>query len=134
MLLTHQQQHAGALVVALRGEAGVAEAQTLTELIIQLAATRPPKLIFDLSRLTFISSLATGELAALAASLRTYDCRLGIAGAPPMTLSALHRVRLDHYYEMFDSVELAISQFTGTSLRLEAVGLASPAQQPTSSI
>ena len=111
MLHVNQHDRDGVRLVTLQGEAGVAEAQELTSTIIDLAASRPKKLVFDLSRLTFISSLALGELASLADSLRRFECRMALAGASTMVKSALRRVRLDQAYEMFDAPELAIEDF-----------------------
>lgn len=122
MLYLEQHDHDGVCVMSLRGEAGVAEAQVLTDGIIALAAARPQRLVFDLSALTFISSLAMGDLASLAAALRRYGCRLAIAGATPLMRGALHRVRLDRAYEMFEALEPALREFgsAGADLQLAA--------------
>lgn len=116
MLQILQQEREGGCVVSLRGEAGVAESQALTEVIIQLAAQRPPVLVFDISGLTFISSLAMGEFASLAGALRKHGCRLAIAGASPMIRTALRRFRLDTSYEMADSYEQALAHAGGLTL------------------
>jgi anti-anti-sigma factor len=55
---------ADGVVVVLRGEAGVAEAGALERLLLSLVARRPSSVIFDLSELLFISSLAMGVLVA----------------------------------------------------------------------
>ena len=113
MLHIDQHDEDGVSVVVLRGEASVAEAQMLTEVIIPLAAERPAKLLFDLSQLRFISSLALGEMSSLAAALRRFETRLAIAGASPHVRSGLHRVRLNRQYAMFDSVEEALAYLAG---------------------
>lgn len=128
MLFLEQHDHDGVCVMSLRGEASVAEAQILTEGIISLAAARPPRLVFDLCALTFISSLAMGDLASLAAALRRYGCRLAIAGATPQTRGALRRVRLDRAYEMFDALEPALRELNGPGAALHEI--ASGRDQP----
>jgi anti-anti-sigma factor len=52
------------MVVRLRGEAGVVEADALEAALLRLAARRPAKVTFDLSGLEFISRLAMGVLVA----------------------------------------------------------------------
>ena len=108
MLHVNQHERDGVHLVALCGEAGVAEAQELTSTLIDLAASRPKRLVFDFSKLTFISSLAVGELVSLAVSLQRFECRIAVAGASTMVRSALRRARLDRAYEMFDTLEVAI--------------------------
>ena len=125
MLYVDQHDENGVSVVALRGQAGVPESPALTEVIILLAAARPAKLLFDLSNLTFISSLSLGELASLAAALRKFKSRLALAGVSPQIRSALHRARLDRQYEVFDTVAAAIGEITGPA---ELAGLGADAQ------
>ena len=72
MLQIQQLDRDGVKLVVLRGEAGVAEAPDMSALMIDLAASRPKKLVFELTGLPFISSMAMGEMAALAAALRRF--------------------------------------------------------------
>jgi anti-anti-sigma factor len=65
------------VVVWLRGEAGVAEARVLEASLSRLVARRPARVIFDLSELRFLSSLAVVVLvgyrrAAVRAGVRVY--------------------------------------------------------------
>jgi anti-anti-sigma factor len=54
----------GELLVGLAGEAGVAEASELAVALVRLSARRAPLVTLDLSRLSHLSSLAMGALAA----------------------------------------------------------------------
>jgi anti-anti-sigma factor len=110
MLQISNRDRDGVRIVLLKGEAGVAEAQELSSLMIELAASRPKKLVFDLSGLTFISSLALGEMAALAESLRRFEGHLAIASPTPLMRGALRRVRLDKSYDVFDTLEAAVAE------------------------
>jgi anti-anti-sigma factor len=110
MLQVSYQDRDGVRIVLLKGEAGVAEAQELASIMIELAASRPKKLVLDLSLLTFISSLALGEMAALANSLRRFESRLAIAAAAPLIGGAIRRVRLDKSYEVFGSLDAAVAE------------------------
>ena len=110
MLQIRHQERGGVRIVILQGEAGVAEAHELAGLMIELAASRPRKLVLDLHRLTFISSLALGDMASLAGSLRRFECRLAIVSPTPVVRGAIRRVRLDQAYELFDSVDAAVEE------------------------
>lgn len=109
MLEFHSADRDGVHVVAFVGEAGVGEARELSAMMIRLAAARSPRLVLDLSKLSFISSLAIGELASLAGGLRRFDCRLATAGANALVDAALKRVRMDQRYEMFATLEGALA-------------------------
>jgi anti-anti-sigma factor len=122
MLYIDQHDDNGVSVVALRGQAGVPESPALTEVIILLAAARPEKLLFDLSNLTFISSLSLGELASLAAALGKFKSRLALAGVSPQIRSALHRARLDRQYEVFDTVAAAVAALGARPAELAGIG------------
>jgi anti-anti-sigma factor len=89
-------------VVRLRGEAGVGEAGVLETSLLRLVAWRPAGVIFDLSELHFLSSLAVGVLA-------TYRRAAVRAGVRVRRASALHpavREALDRseLMDLFESV------------------------------
>jgi anti-anti-sigma factor len=52
----------GELVIQIAGEAGVAQAGALAAALLRLSARRAPLVTLDLSRLSFLSSLALGAL------------------------------------------------------------------------
>jgi anti-anti-sigma factor len=89
-----------AVVVRLRGEAGVAEAGVLETSLLRLVARRPPCAIFDLSELHFLSSLAVGVLA----TYRRTALRVGVrvCRAPalhPAVREVLDRAELTDLFE-----------------------------------
>ncbi len=97
-------------VVKLSGDAGVREGHELSLLMPHLAADRPAVLVFDVSDLTFISSLGIGELVALTTALKKYDCRVSLAGPRREIQSVFDRSRLTELLESFDTVDAAIGR------------------------
>lgn len=109
MLSIQQRQQDGVHIVELDGEAGSAEAWEVGAVVGRLIESHPAKLLFDLTRLTFISSLALGELVRLANDLARYECRVGMAGMQPRILEVLHLLRFEQYYEMYDTMDAALA-------------------------
>ncbi len=95
--------------VRLIGEADVAGGHKLSREAIELAAARPKRLVFDLGELTFLSSLAIGEMAALASALKGYDGRVALAAADRNIASALERVRMNEVLEVYGTLEEALA-------------------------
>ena len=109
MLSIRQREQDGVHIVELDGEAGSAEAWEVGAVIGRLIESHPSKLLFDLTSLSFISSLALGELIRLANDLSRYECRVGLAGMQPKIQEVLHLIRFDQYYEMYDTPDAALA-------------------------
>lgn len=107
MLEIETSESDGLTRVRLIGEADVAGGHKLSPVAIDLAAARPERLLVDLSQLTFLSSLAIGELAALAGALKRHGGRVALAGADRNIASALERVRLHDVLEVYPTVPAA---------------------------
>ena len=105
------EQHGdmGVRIVRLIGEAGVREGHELSLLMPQLAADRPPLLVFDVSELSFISSLGLGELVALARALKKYDCRVCLLGPRREVQSVFDRSKLTSLIGSYESLDAAIA-------------------------
>jgi anti-anti-sigma regulatory factor len=87
-------------VVALRGEAGIAEAAHLEASLAQLVARRPAGVIFDLSELRTLSSLAMGVLATYHYTATRAGVRVRRATAlQPAVRDALDRAKLIDLFE-----------------------------------
>ena len=107
MLDIEKSESNGLTRLRLIGEADVAGGHKLSPVAINLAAARPARLLVDLSQLTFLSSLAIGELAALAGALQRHGGRVALAGADRNIASALERVRLGDVLELYTTVDEA---------------------------
>jgi anti-anti-sigma factor len=72
-------------------------------------ASRPElTFIFDLSRLSFLSSVGIAALMSLQKSLDARGGGLRLAGITAPILGALRRCKLDRQFHTFDSVEAAL--------------------------
>jgi anti-anti-sigma factor len=109
MLSIQQHENDGVHIVKLDGEAGSAEAWEVGAIVGRLIESHPAKLLFDLTGLTFISSLALGELVRLANDLSRYECRVGMAGMQPKIQEVLRLLRFDQYYEMYETIDDAVA-------------------------
>lgn len=109
MLDIRQRQQDGALIVELDGEAGSAEAWEVAEVVSRLIESRPPHIIFDLSKLSFISSLALAELIRLSNDLARFNTRVALAGLQPRIREVLHVLRMEQYYEIYSTLSEALS-------------------------
>jgi anti-anti-sigma factor len=109
MLSIEQHDQEGVQVVELVGEAGSAEAWEVGAVVSRLIEKHPDKLLFDLSRLSFISSLAFGELVRLANDIARYHSRVALAAMQPKIREVLHLLRIEQYYETYPTVEAAMA-------------------------
>lgn len=72
------QDHDGVPVVALEGEIDIANAPELQEQLYALLATRPPSLILDLTRVTYLDSRGVHVVLELAERMKIRHQGLGI--------------------------------------------------------
>jgi anti-anti-sigma factor len=84
----------GATVVRLTGDAGFRHADRLADALAAVAARRPPTVVFDLSRLKFISSLAIGVLVTFKYRLARQGGAMALVGVPPRVEQALRVARV----------------------------------------
>lgn len=97
MTLLHTDD--GTVQVNLRGDAGMAQADDLSRGLLPVVASKPSHVVLDLSELTFISSLAIGQLVILRRGLASHGGRVTIAGANERVLKALRHARLESLFE-----------------------------------
>jgi anti-anti-sigma factor len=94
------------VVVRLRGVAGVLEAGALEASLLRLAARRPARVTFDLSRLEFISSLAMGSLVTFRRAAARAGGRVCLApDLRPMVREAFTRADLLGLFEAADGAK-----------------------------
>lgn len=97
------------VLVTLSGRADLAADHDLAQLVTRLAAARPPVLIFDLSGLTLITSLALGHLVSLWHALKLHKCRMPLTGLQPDILGVLEKARLNAYFEIHPTLDQALA-------------------------
>lgn len=107
-ITTERDPQIDGTIVGLVGEASLAEMPQLERATLSLGASRPKVLIYDLSGLTFLASLAMGEMIRLTHAVREFGGRVAIAAPNEHVRGALVRARLERVIPIFDTVEQAV--------------------------
>jgi|SRR4051812_42653096 anti-anti-sigma factor len=103
------EQVDGTLVLRLAGEPDMMSGEPLEKLVNSTVAARPAKVVIDLSKLEYISSLVAGKMVALQTFLKRNGGRAVIAAPPAMVKTALERMRVVSVLPIFDTMELAMA-------------------------
>lgn len=98
-----------ATVVNLAGSAGVTNEDTLRRFLGALFGQHPRRLVLNLSKLTFISSVCLGLFVALQNDVRTHGGQMTIAAANDDVSKVITRCRLDTIMPVYRSVDEAVS-------------------------
>jgi anti-anti-sigma factor len=93
------------IVVKLVGSADLGGSATLDRQILILTAQHPKNVVFDLSRLEFISSLCMGSLVRFNNSCKHWGGKVSLAAATKAVDEALRRARLNQVFTTCESVE-----------------------------
>jgi anti-anti-sigma factor len=91
------------VIVHLDGEGDIDGAPALEQVLTKLSALRPKLVILDAAKLTFISSLAMGQLMAFQRAIARSKGRVIIAAAQPLVKEALHRAHLQTVFAFQES-------------------------------
>lgn len=105
-----QWQRESCAVVEVAGELDMTAVPLLrAELAGVIEASRPPRLVLDLTRTTFCDSLGLGLLVSTYNTMRETDGRLALAVAPGMIARLLTITNLDRHFEIFATAEDAVA-------------------------
>jgi anti-anti-sigma factor len=96
------------VIVRVEGEASVDEIEKFGFVCARVTARRAPLAVLDLAELTFLSSLAMGQLVRLSRDLFRWGGRVKLAGCRPVIREALETARLGCFFAFTASVEEAI--------------------------
>jgi anti-anti-sigma factor len=97
-----------AVLVRIEGEAGVTGLEKLQFAMARVIARRTTLAVLDLSPMTFLSSLAMGQLVRLQRDLKRWNGRVKIAGCPLAMREALDVARVADFFEFYSTVEQAL--------------------------
>ncbi|MBO9523472.1 MAG: STAS domain-containing protein [Nocardioidaceae bacterium] len=100
--------HEDHTVVALAGELDLTSGDLLRAALVR-GLHDHPRLVLDLSRLTFIDSGCLSLLLAATKLARETDGRMRVAAPQPHVRRTLMLTRLDRVLEIYDSVEEAVA-------------------------
>ena len=98
----------GATVVSLAGEAGVMTQDALEKMIAKLCGLHVNRIVLDLAKLTFISSLAIGLFVTLERDMKSHGGHVTIAAANNDVGTVIERCKIDTIMPVFESVDEAI--------------------------
>jgi anti-anti-sigma factor len=94
----------GGLTVKLDGALELAACGVLDRALLGISAQKAKLVIFDLSGLTFVSSLAMGSMVAFRNGVVRSGGRVFLAGMSPLVLECFRRPRLTELFQVRDSV------------------------------
>jgi len=97
-----------AVIVSLNGPGDLPGAAKLDSKLLALTAQHPSRVVFDLSGLTFISSIFMGSLIKFRQGIDRAKGKVVICGAPMIVLEALQRARLDQVFSFHPAVDDAV--------------------------
>lgn len=103
------RQPDGTVVLSLIGSADITAAAALERQVTLLCAKKPKHVVFDLSRLNFISSLCMGTLVTLARSCKGWQGRATLAAPTPTVAGMFKHARIDVLIPIVDSVDAALT-------------------------
>jgi anti-anti-sigma factor len=101
------------VVVELIGSADLAGGEMLQRRLMRLAARHPRRVVFDLSRLTFIASMCMGSLTAFRRGCDKWGGTMALAATTEPVATALKRARLDTVFVMVPTLEAAMAHVSG---------------------
>jgi anti-sigma B factor antagonist len=91
-------------ILTLAGEVDVATAPRLRDRLVQLITDGPPRLVVDMSGLSFIDSMGLGALVSGLKRARAHDGDLRLAGPSDHVTKVLAITRLDQAFVVGDTV------------------------------
>jgi len=99
----------GNCVVRIKGDANVANVDEMERQLRPVAAIREPLVVFDLSELSFVSSLGISVLLNLQRGIRARGGVVRFAAPRQVIREVFKRCRLDAVLELYSSVDEAIA-------------------------
>jgi anti-anti-sigma factor len=97
------------VLVRVEGEAGIIGLETLQFAFARVIARRSRLAILDLAQLTYLSSLAMGQLVRLRRDLGRWNGRVKIASCPAAIREVLEVAKVADFFGFHASLEEAIS-------------------------
>ncbi len=99
----------GVYVVSLAGPADVLNLPTIETQLKALLDRKPSRVVFDLTGLTFIASLAIGALIHFRTTAQSWKGVVQLCGSNDLISNTIKRVRIDALLPIYPNVEAALS-------------------------
>ena len=94
----------GAAIVALRGEIDLHSSPGLRKVLLDYVQQKTPRLIIDLSAVTYVDSSGVGTLVELKRKLDRQRGQVVLVGVQPRVKSVFEITQLDKFFEMKDQL------------------------------
>ena len=104
--ISHQDQVA---LVKVSGEIDLHRSPALHDQLIELCRGKPPLLVIDLEGVDYMDSSGVGTLVHAYRLVKDYGGRMMLASMKSRVRSVFEISRLDRYFQIYDTVEEAIS-------------------------
>lgn len=102
------EQRDAATIVHITGDADVLGCEKLETALTPILAQKPHTLIFEMSKMMTITSLAMGKLLAAYRSVHNRGGKVILVSPIALVRDALHHARLDSVFPIVDSVDAAM--------------------------
>lgn len=111
---TYTEPRAQARVVKLVGEAGMSTVDDLEIALTRLVAGRYPLVLVDMTGLAFLSSIGIGALVSFQRGVARSGGHAIYCGARFAIQNSIAHARLDRFFEMYKSLDDAITEAIAT--------------------
>src|SRR4051794_20119529 len=103
-LQIESKKKGNAVVVAIRGDAGMASVGQLQQELSRLLEGKPELVVLDLTDLTFISSMGMGTLVNFRNEVSKAGGTVNLAALKPLLAESFRRARLTEMFEIHETV------------------------------
>ena len=109
-LQVESKKQGNAVVVAIRGDAGMAFVGQLQQELSRVLEGKPRLVVLNLTDLAFISSMGMGTLVNFRKGVEKCGGTVKIAALQPLLADAFRRARLTEMFEIVESVDAALGK------------------------
>ena len=103
------RQEGGGVIVDLQGEIDLHQSPQLHERLVEVCKSKPKVLVLNLAEVAYMDSSGVGTLVHTYRTVSGYQGRMALAGLQDRVRSVFEISRLDKYFQIFDSVEAALT-------------------------
>jgi anti-sigma B factor antagonist len=101
------EREQNATILHLNGEIDLRTSPRLRTALLGLLDEKPPRIILDLSRVSYVDSSGVGTIVELKRRATYSDCRIVLVGLQKRVRSLFEISRLDKFFDIADSIEEA---------------------------
>lgn len=99
----------GLMICRVDGEIDIASAPELKKIFDKLISQKTPKILIELSKVTYVDSSGLATLVGILKNMRSYGGKMRLAGLSPKIKSLFEITKLDKLFEIMASEEEAIA-------------------------